>query len=430
MEIYIFLIYLSFFIGIFAAVFYSLCMFSYYKERDKNTLKLACDKTVSILIPAYNEEKSIYRTLESAIKIDYPDDKIEIIVINDGSSDNTLKLAKKFKDNYKGKRKIIILTKENGGKGTALNYGIKKSKGEIIFTMDADSFATPSSVQKMVAKFNDSAVMCIAPSVLAYKPKSILEYICDAEYFLGIFLRKAFSTINSIHITPGAFSAYRKVFFDKYGGFDENNLTEDMELALRIQSKGYKIDYSPEARVYTIVPSKFKTLLLQRRRWYMGLVKNLWNYRHLFGLKTGIMGVFVLPVAIISILLSIILTVYVIFRAISNIQNQIILLKSVNFNFSGIFEFNKYIFENIFYSIFSNTQLLMFILFLCIIGFYIFFGRKTSGHKESLKLSIFFFLLFYSFLFSFWWIISFLYLGLNKRVGWGGNAEKTSKRKY
>lgn len=429
MEIYLFLIYVSFFIGVFAAIFYSLCMISHYREK-KDIPEMACDKSVSIIIPAYNEEKSIIRTLESAINIDYPDDKIEIIVVNDGSSDNTLKLAERFKKEYNGKRNILVLSKKNGGKGTAINYGIKKAKGEIVFTMDADSFVIPSAVQRMIAKFQDPDVMCVAPSVLAYKPKKILEYVCDAEYFLGIFLRKAFSTVNSIHITPGAFSSYRKVFFDKHGGFDENNLTEDMELALRIQSKGYKIDYSIRARVYTIVPFKFKTLLLQRRRWYMGLIKNLWAYRHLFGPKTGIMGIFVLPVALVSILLSVILTVYVFFRLISDIHDAFTLLKSVNFNFTGIFEINRYFLENLLYGIFSNAQLLMFILFLCIIGFYIFFGRKTSEHKEGLKLSLLFFLLFYAMLFSFWWIISLLYLGLNKKVGWGGNAERKSKKKY
>mgnify|MGYP006296599049 CR=1 FL=1 len=237
-------------------------------------------------------------------------------------------------------------------------------------------------------------------------------------------MRKAFSTVNSIHITPGAFSSYRKEFFDKYGGFDEDNITEDMELALRVQSKGYKIGNVTDARVYTIAPKSFKILLLQRRRWYVGMIKNLWNYRHLFGPKTGIMGIFVLPIAVVSIILGIFLTFWMLGKAILEITKNLQLLSSINFKFDSFFELNKYVFENILYNLFSKPQMIMFFIFLFLLVIYMNFARIKSGHNKPMKFSLALFLVFYAILFAFWWSLSFIYVCLNKNVKWGGNASK------
>ena len=241
------------------------------------------DKTVSILIPAYNEAESIGKTIESALALDYPKEKLEIIVIDDGSKDDTFKLAKKYKSNKWPK--VRIFSKSNGGKGSALNLGISKAENEIIVSMDADTFVQKNALKKMIACFYSDKIMSVTPSMGVYKPESILQRIQQIEYYMGNFLRKSFAIVDSIHVTPGAFSAYRKEFFQKHGGYDVGNITEDLEIALRIQKLGYRIENAPEAVVYTIVPKTFKALIIQRRRWYTGLTKNLYHYKELFGIK-------------------------------------------------------------------------------------------------------------------------------------------------
>src|SRR3972149_9930698 len=151
---------------------------------------------------------------------------------------------------------------------------------------------------------------CVSPAIIIDKPKSILQRVQYIEYLLSLFLRKAFASLKSIYITPGAFSAYRKSFFGKHGGFDEGNVTEDLEMALRIQYKGYNTENCPEGPAYTIAPRKFGELMVQRRRWYFGLLINLRNYRKIMGKKYGDLGTFVIPIAIVSIFFSVFVVLY------------------------------------------------------------------------------------------------------------------------
>lgn len=412
-EIHIFLIYTLAFIGLFGTSFYILSLFSFYKTPVKLSSEI---KTVSIIIPAYNEEKSIVKTIKSALSLNYLKDKFEIIIVDDGSEDNTYALAKKYES---ATHPIVkVFSKKNGGKGSALNLGIKNSKSEIIVSMDADTFVEKNALTHMVAHFYNDRVMAVTPSMGVYNPKNFLQKIQQVEYYMGVFLRKAFATVNAIHVTPGAFSAYSKKFFDKYGGYDENNITEDLEIALRIQNKGYIIENAPDAVIYTMSPLNFKELLVQRRRWYVGMIKNLWNYKELFGYKKGALGLVVLPIATITVILSIVLVIYLVIDALMNLKNELIMLNSVNFKFRNPFEIDKYILENFFHNIFSQPVFLISFLFLFLIGFYLYFSRKKMKYTESLKFSFLFFILSYSFLFVFWWIVSIFYVVFDKKVVW------------
>ena len=414
METYFILVYLLSYIGILATSFYVINLFLYYKKKFE--VKESTEKSVTIIIPAYNEEKTIEKTIKSALSLDYPKEKLEIIVVDDGSKDNTYSIAKKFTSL---KFPIVkIFTKQNGGKGTALNLGIKNSSGEIIITMDADTYVKPDALKKMIGYFTDKIVVCVSPSMGIYKPKNIWEKIQQIEYHMGVFLRKSFASMNAIHVTPGAFSAYRKDFFSKHGGFDENNLTEDLELALRIQSKDYVIENSPNSVAFTNPPSTFKTLLVQRKRWYMGLIKNLWNYRQLFGPKKGALGTVVLPAAVTTIILSIILTVYLIVRTLIKIKDELILLNSINFHFKDAFELNYYVVGNYFFDLLSNKIFIITVFFISILWYYIVFSKRKMIYNEKIKLNFFLYLVFYGFLFSFWWIVTFMYMIFNKKVVW------------
>jgi len=405
------LIYISAYIGLFIFSYYLLAYF-FLKKEDKKPLKKW--PKVSIIIPAYNEEKGIRATIKSALNIDYPEDKLEVIVVDDGSKDNTLKEAKKIKD-----KRLKVFSKKNGGKGKALNFGIKRAKGEIIITMDADTFAEKNVLKEIIPYFSNPKVMCVAPSMAIYKPKGILQRIQQIEYFMGVYLRKVFSNLNAIHITPGAFSSYRGDFFKKYGGFDENNITEDMELSLRIQYHNYLIKCSDKAIVYTKAPNTFLHLLKQRRRWYFGLLKNLWHYRALISRKYGNLGMIVLPVALTTIFLSIFLTSYILITSLLELKKDFILFKSINFNFSTILELNKFVFERYFFILFSKPITPFLIFFILILCGYMVFAKKRVKKYSEIKISIFFFLFFYSFLFAFWWIVSLFYLIFVGKVSWG-----------
>ena len=211
--------------------------------------------------------------------------------------------------------------------------------------MDADTRVDSKSMRNMVRFFKNKKIMSVTPAILTEKPENILQRVQHIEYIMGLFLRKAFASLKAIYVAPGAFSAYRKSFFDKYGGYDEENITEDLEMALRIQFKGYQTENCPEALAYTISPRTFKELLLQRRRWYFGLIKNLWNYKKLIGLKYGDLGAFVIPTAIVSIVFSVFVIIYLFFKTIFNIRDNLLFLHSINFDFVNALSLNRYFIE-------------------------------------------------------------------------------------
>ncbi len=414
MEFYEIAVYVLAYIGLFATSFYFINLISHYRNKTEDLEKN--DVPVTIIIPAYNEEKSIARTIKSALSLDYMKDKLEVIVINDGSKDNTYEIAKKFVS--KVNPIVRVITKPNGGKGSALNLGIKHARGDIIISMDADSFVGKDALRKMIPYFDNDRVMAVTPSMGVYEPKGILQRIQQVEYYIGVFLRKSLATINAIHITPGAFSAYRKSFFLRYGGYDELNITEDLEIALRIQSKGYTIENSPKSVVYTIVPKTFRSLLVQRRRWYTGLIRNLLAYKNLFGFKKGPLGKLVLPVAVSTILLSIFLTSYLVVKTVLKVKDDLLSMQAINFRFQDSFEINHYVVQSFFYQLFSSKIILLSIILIGLIAFYLMYSRRQMSFQESVKGSFILFILLYSLLFAFWWICSIVYFLFNKNIVW------------
>jgi len=414
MDIVIFLLYIAVFIGIMATAFYVLS-FIEYGRRKPILFKDSEVPNVTIIIPAYNEEESIARTIKSILGVSYDRKKFEVIVVDDGSNDKTYEIAKKFEGKY-----VRVFTKENGGKASALNFGIEKSKGDIIFSMDADTIVTPHSVLEMAKFFKNPNIMSVTPAMLVAKPKSILQRIQQIEYALGIFLRKAFAALDSIYIAPGAFTAYRKTFFDKYGGYDIKNITEDLELALRIQYYGYKTENAPTASVFTNSPSKFKPLMIQRRRWYFGLIKNTIKYRKLFSHKYGDLGMFVMPIAWISILFSIIFLIRFIIKGFIKIKSSLVFIDNINYDFLSLLNFNLIALEKTLFIAFSSPMFLFVLLFLFILAFYLYYANKKAGAKNSnVIFNLILFIIFFAPLFAFWWIVSLFYAFFYKEIKWG-----------
>lgn len=409
------LIYISVYVGLFVASFYFLSMLNSKKKEPKLPKKLP---RVSIIVPAYNEEKGIQGTIRHALDLDYPKNKIEVIVVDDGSEDKTYEKAREI-EKEGDKRLDVYRLNSNNGKGAAMNYGLEKSEGEIVITMDADNtLPEEDALKKVVASFNRPEVMCVAPAMAIHKPRGILQRVQQIEYLFGVFLRKAFSNVNAIHITPGAFSAYRRKFFKKYGNFEEDNLTEDMEMAMRVQYNGYVIENRPEAVVYTIAPNNFKELLAQRKRWYGGMVDNLWKYKRLFSKDYGVMGILVLPIAIFSIIMSMVLTSWIILTTLVNLQHEIALWNTVNFNILGSIDFSWYVLETYLFSIVTSPIAIFFALTVLILISYLFYAKSKVKKHSNIKLSIFFFLAFFALLFAFWWMVTLFYKFFDKTITW------------
>lgn len=251
---------------------------------------------VSIIIPAYNEGEFVRKSLESVLALEYPKDKLEVLLINDGSTDNTLEIAKEYE-----KDGVKVFTKENKGKGAGINFGLKHATGELVATMDADSYLTSNCLKEMLPLFKED-VAAVTPSVKVRESDNWIKEFQRVEYLMILFSRKLLSYVDCVPVTPGPFSMFRKKAIDDVGGFDEHNLVEDQEIALKLQAHNYKIASSMTADVYTEPPDNLKTLLKQRIRWQRGGLRNYWRYKFLIKPKYGDFGMFFVPLNYLSIL--------------------------------------------------------------------------------------------------------------------------------
>ena len=262
----------------------------YRNKEDLYNFKISQNlPTLTVLIPAYNEEESIAATIEAVKNTNYPKELIEIIVINDGSKDKTHEIIKDIKD-------IKVLNKENTGKADSINEALKIAKGVIIAINDADSFPEKDAFIKMIPHFHDLEIGAVTSSIFVKNKNNLLEKLQNIEYMIIAFGRKLLEYVDGVFVTPGALSMYRKEALLKIGGFDKNNLTEDIEIAWNLLSKKYKIKMCFAARTYTIAPTKFKSWWRQRLRWDIGGFQTLYKYKHtVLKSKYENLGLFVTP---------------------------------------------------------------------------------------------------------------------------------------
>ena len=295
--IYIFL----FFFGIFFLLIFIILHYRNLKQLYKSPAPKRFP-FVTFLVPAYNEEKSIEETVENLVKIDYPKNKKEIIIINDGSSDQTGEIAKRLEKKYK---QVILFDKSNSGKADSLNKAIKKARGELIAVTDADSFPNKTALKKMIGHFQDPRVGAVTSRVLVRNKENWLSRFQVLDYSIIAWTRKLLDFVDSVYVTNGPLSIYRKSIVIEVGGFDSKNLTEYIEITWHILSKNYKTRMSYDAIVYTIVPEDFKTWIKQRIRWNLGGIQTIQKYwRTMF--RQSAFGNFVVPYVTASFILAII----------------------------------------------------------------------------------------------------------------------------
>jgi cellulose synthase/poly-beta-1,6-N-acetylglucosamine synthase-like glycosyltransferase len=265
--------------------------------------------TVSVLIPAWNEEVGIIKTIRSVLNTNYP--ALQLLVINDGSTDSTHKKVSRFIDQYRENghagAELKYLNLCNGGKAHALNRALKHVTGEIVITIDADSVMDPEAISHLVKHFDDPRVGGVAGNVIIGNHKKPIEWMQQMEYLYGFFFKRSDALFNSVYIIGGAAAAYRRQVLEEVGDFDDTIITEDIELSTRILSHGYKTRYAADAVIYTEPPSDLSGLCSQRLRWKYGRIMTFIKYRKLFFSRqpehNPYLTWFILPIAVYAELL-------------------------------------------------------------------------------------------------------------------------------
>jgi poly-beta-1,6 N-acetyl-D-glucosamine synthase len=261
-------------------------------QKEKRILLGNANFKVSIIVPAYNEEVNAVKTIQNLLLQDYPE--YEIIFVDDGSKDDTYnKVAAAFVNN----RSVKVFTKTNGGKATALNFGIEHSSGEILVCIDADTQLMPDAVSKMVKYFTNDKVGAVAGNVKVGNRKNMLTQWQSIEYTTAQnFDRRAFDYINAITVIPGAIGAFRKSALRQAGGFTTDTLAEDCDLTIRLLRTGYIVRNCTDAIAVTEAPESLQQFMKQRFRWSYGVMQSFWKNRDAcFNPKYKALGMVALP---------------------------------------------------------------------------------------------------------------------------------------
>ncbi len=354
-------------------------------KREKSSITLSEYPVVSIFVPAFNEEKTIGKTLQSLEELDYPTEKLEIIVINDGSKDKTPEVITHF---IKDKPQFKYLTHTNRGKAASLNRALAISKGEYFACLDADSFVHPFTLRKMMAMYeqeNDPRVAIITPAMKVANPKTVLQRIQWLEYIVMILFGRITSHLHSIYVAPGPFSVYRTEIIRKIGGFDEKNITEDQEIAYRVQLHQYKIKQCFDGYVYTTAPGKLKPFYRQRRRWYVGSVACLHQYKSMiankkygdFGLMQmvkNLVGYFLAVAGIAILWYYLVIPTYQFFQRMNAINYDIITYVA-NFDWT----------ITAFTFLLTDFKLVFVLILLLMIGFFFFYAAHRNAEEKIMK---------------------------------------------
>lgn len=391
-------------------------IYTYWEHRKEFRMTEAPERhpdaypTVTIIVPAWNEERTLAGTLDSLLNLDYPRERLHIFIVDDGSTDRTYEVAKKYED----PPHVRVFTKPNGGKHTAMNLGISMSSSEFIGCLDADSFVDSRALKEIVHYFDQPDVMAVTPSVQIHRPDNVLRRIQAAEYMVGEFTRKVFSRIGGLYVTPGPFSIYRRKIFDEIGGFVHGFGTEDMEMAMRMQANRMRIENAHTALVFTVSPPTFRALYKQRVRWVTGFLKNaFYSYRYMFfNKKYGNLGMLTMPFAFVSIFIALFFSSQYLKVLYNSIEERIIRYSALGFHPSLSWpDFDWFVLNLEFRRLLIYALLAITVAFILAGGFLV---RKRIHFSRNML----YFLVFYGLLAP-WWLVKSVYnLMTSKEAKW------------
>lgn len=287
---------------------------------------------VSVILPVFNEELVVAKTLDALRASDYP--RLEVIAINDGSTDSTLDVLTEYAASWP---ELRVIDQPNGGKSSASNHGIAVARGDVIVTLDGDTLFEPQTIKMFARHFmaprNGKQVGAVAGHVKVGNRRNIVTAWQSLEYLSGICVtRMAEGLMGAISIVPGACAAWRREALVKAGGYSHDTLAEDADLTLSLQRLGYSIVQENEAVAWTEAPLTIRGLFKQRLRWTYGNFQTLYKHRKmLFNPRFGALGMLTMPYALISVLVPLLfmpLTVAVAFISLSRGEWQAIAIFS------------------------------------------------------------------------------------------------------
>lgn len=244
---------------------------------------------ISVIVPAFNEEKTIRPCILSLQNLNYPN--YELIVVDDGSTDRTLEEISKIEG-------IKLIHQSNQGKPEALNTGIRNSSGEVVLTVDADTTLDKQALAELAARFErDERLGAVAGNVKVKTESTLLNALQSAEYATGInLIRKGQSVLGCVMIVPGPVAALRRDAVEKAGFFSKETFAEDFDITLMILKAGFKAEYEEKSIAYTDAPKSVEDLIKQRRRWYRGMTQVLDKHKDMyFNKRFGSAGLFGVP---------------------------------------------------------------------------------------------------------------------------------------
>ncbi len=373
-------------LGVADIIFYSILFFSLYvqvfllityiegkssklKSTEKN--KISVYPTAAVLVPCWNEEATVQGTIESILAMNYPKDKLSVVLIDDGSKDNTLEIMRSYESNAQ----VKVLSQKNQGKHVALNFAIENTHTDFIATLDADSFIDSEALMNVVSVFDENPeLQSVASSILIHKPKNLVQFAQKAEYEMSVYVKDVLARIGGLHVTPGPFSVFRRDIFDKVGMYKKAHNTEDIEIALRIQKAGYKIGYCSNSYVYTVSPDTILKLFKQRIRWTYGFFKNLNDYRGMiFNKNYSGLAFFTLPASIVALTIIPFVLAFVFYNIGVSAANLYIKVSAAGIDslIPAFDSFNLYI---------STKTIILVLLYLSVLGA-VMIGRHMSREK-------------------------------------------------
>ncbi len=290
-----------YFLYVFLAL-YMLCLFTFIYLRSRHEMfshPKGKPEPVSIVIPCYNEAETIGEAIESLLKLDYPKNMIEIIVVDDRSKDNSAEVVGKYVKKYDNVR-LIVNKRNSGGAAEPTNIGVKAAKYKYVAVADADSAPNHDALIKMIGFLQENEkVGGVTCAVMAKHRNLFMEKLQAIEYSVIAFSRKLLDQVDSVYVTPGPFALYRRKVLIEVGLFDKKNLTQDIEIVWRMLKHGYISRMCLDTRVYSVTPTTLKAWWKQRIRWNIGGLQTVMKYKGFF-MRRGMLGAFILPFFVIS----------------------------------------------------------------------------------------------------------------------------------
>lgn len=276
----------------------------YHKRLEDSVKQPVTFPLITVIIPAYNEERTIAKALDAMTEADYPSK--EIIVVDDGSSDNTFAAASRCREKFAKDVLFSVIRKpQNGGKSSAINHGLLFAKGEYVVTVDADSIIARDSLKMIVKYFQNPSVAGVGGNVKVLNRVGLLTNCQALEYVVGINLwRRAFDIFGVVMVVPGALGAFNKKVLRQTGNYDKDTLTEDFDITIKALKCGKVVQASSGAMAYTEAPATLGDFYKQRIRWYRGNMQTFVKHKDIAtNSRYGMLRKYGYPITVFTMLM-------------------------------------------------------------------------------------------------------------------------------